>query len=173
MSDKSLSHTVHSSFREAILEHLLLGELLRRLWLTGTHAELLKPNVDDRGYDVVVEANGFTRHIQFKTSFSGATTAGQKVRLALGKKPSGCVIWMVFDPETLVFESFRWFGGAPGEPLPSIARLRVAKHAKADASGTKKYLPHVRVVPRGKFEVVKTIPELVNRLFGVKGTSER
>lgn len=173
MSDKSLKHTLHSSFREAVLEHLLLGDLLSHFWLTGTHAEVLKPNVDDGGYDVAIEANGFTRHIQFKASYSGATTAGQKVRLALGKKPSGCVIWMVFDPETLVFESFRWFGGPPGEPLPNIEQFEVAKHTKGDATGTKKVRPHVRVVPRGKFEAVDTIPELVNRLFGVKGTSDR
>lgn len=172
MSDNSLKHTLHSTFREAVLEHLLLGELLSHFWLAGMHAEVLKPNVDDGGYDVVIEANGFTRHIQFKASYSGAKTSRQKVRLELGKKPSGCVIWMVFDPETLAFESFRWFGGRPGKPLPNIEQFKVAKHTKGDSSGTKKDRPAVRVVPRGKFEVVKTIPELVNRLFGVAGTSD-
>jgi hypothetical protein len=149
-----------------MLEHLLVGELLRHLWRTGVHAELLKPNVDDGGYDVVIEANKCMRHIQLKASYSGSKTARQNVRLELGDKPSGCVIWMVFDPKTLDFESFRWLGGPPRHRLPCIAKHPVAKHAKGDATGTKKHRPHVRVVPRGAFDVVKTIPELVSRLFG-------
>lgn len=173
MSDNGLKHTLHSTFREAVLEHLLLGELLSHFWLAGMHAEVLKPNVDDGGYDVVIEANGITRHIQFKASYSGAKTARQKVHLELGKKPSGCVIWMIFNPKTLAFESFRWFGGPPGEPLPNIEGFEVAKHTKGDASGTKKHRPQVRVVPRGKFEVVETIPDLVDRLFGVVRTPDR
>ena len=173
LSDNTLQHSLHSTFREAVLEHLLLGELLKYFWLAGTHAEVLKPNVDDAGYDVVIEADGIMRHIQFKGSYSGAKTARQKVHLELGKKPSGCVIWMIFEPETLAFESFRWFGGRPGEPLPNIEEFKVAKHTKGDAEGTKKERPQVRVVPRGKFEVVDTIPDLVNRLFGVGSTSER
>ncbi len=64
MSDCSLKHTLHSSFREAVLEHLLLGELLSHFWLAGTHAAALRPNVDDAGYDVLIEANGIMRHIQ-------------------------------------------------------------------------------------------------------------
>lgn len=173
MIDKSLKHTLHSSFREAVLEHLLLGELLSRLWLTGTHAEVLKPNVDDGGYDVVIEANGFMRHVQFKASYSGSKTARQNLRLELGNKPSGCVIWMVFDPKTLAFESFRWFGGPPGEPLPSLERFPVARHTRGDASGTKKQRAGVRVVPRGEFEVVETISGLLNRLFGIGDTSDQ
>ena len=68
MSDNSLEHTLHSTFREAVLEHLLLGELLSHFWLAGTHAEVRKPKVDDAGYDVLIGANGIVRHIQCKTS---------------------------------------------------------------------------------------------------------
>ena len=68
MSDDCLKHTLHSTFREAVLELLLLGELLSRFWLAGTHAEARKPNVDDVGDDVLIEANGIMRHIQCKAS---------------------------------------------------------------------------------------------------------
>ena len=68
MSDNSLKLTLHSTFREAVLEHLLLGELLSPFWLAGMHAEVLEPNVDDAGYDVLIGAKGIMRHIQCKAS---------------------------------------------------------------------------------------------------------
>ncbi len=164
---EGLSDSAHSSFRETVLEHRILGELLRRLWLTGTHAELLRPSVDDAGYDAVIVANGVTRHIQFKASYSGAKTSRQCVGLALSRKPSGCVIWMVFDQDTLEFTHFRWFGGAPGEPLPDIEHLRVAKSTRGDSSGAKPERVRMRVVPRSQFVVVDTVSALVDRLFDV------
>ena len=80
----SAIHNIRSSYREAVLEHLFVGELLRVLWLRGVHGEVLRPFVDDAGYDLVVDANRITRHIQLKSSFLHATTARQKVHQDLG-----------------------------------------------------------------------------------------
>ena len=107
------AHSRQSSYREALLEHLFIGALLRALWCAGPiSAEVMKPQVDDAGYDVVVEANGVIRHIQLKSSFHGAKTASQKVHLRLGEKPSGCVIWVVLKPKTLELGPFLWFGSS-------------------------------------------------------------
>ncbi|HEX6372903.1 MAG TPA: hypothetical protein VF006_28530 [Longimicrobium sp.] len=55
----STAHNLYSSYREALLEHLFAGELMRHLWREGlVRIELLKPQVDDGGYDLVLEANG-------------------------------------------------------------------------------------------------------------------
>ena len=75
-------HTVTSSYREILIEHLLVGEIMRRLWLRGiTQFEVLKPQVDDSGYDLVLEANGVVRHVQLKSSFHQSATRQVKASL--------------------------------------------------------------------------------------------
>ena len=165
--DCSTAHNLYSSYREALLEHLFAGELMRHLWREGlVRIEMLKPQVDDGGYDLVLEANGQTRHIQLKSSHHGATTDEVGINLGLAGRPSGCVVWMNFDPDTLELGPFYWFGGAPGEPLADIAGFRVQKQARANADGVKKERPRIRVVTRSKFERVEDIAGLVLRLFG-------
>ena len=124
-------HSEHSSNREKLLEHLFIGEVLRHLWRQGiTTAEFLRPEVDSGGYDLVIECNKIVRHIQLKASFRGATTAEQKVNLRLAEKPSGCVVWMMFDRSTLELGPFRWFGEAPGSPLADIRNEPLGKHCR-------------------------------------------
>lgn len=58
-------HFRHSSFREKLIEHLFIRELLKLSWLQGDCSlEVAKPEVDNRGYDIVVERDGVVRHIQ-------------------------------------------------------------------------------------------------------------
>jgi hypothetical protein len=48
MATQSSPDSLRSSHREALLEHLFAGEVLRRLWITGAERlEVLKPQVDD------------------------------------------------------------------------------------------------------------------------------
>jgi hypothetical protein len=118
-------NTHHSSYREMLLEHLFVGGVMRHLWLRKiAQFEVLKPQVDDSGYDLVLEANGFVRHVQLKASASDSSTAEVKVSLRLAAKPSGCVIWMHFDPKTMELGPFLWYGGSPGYSLPDISKLR-------------------------------------------------
>jgi hypothetical protein len=59
-----------------LLEHLLIGELLKHSWLHhGAELEVSQPVIDRSGHDVVLEANGITRHVQLKASASGASTS--------------------------------------------------------------------------------------------------
>lgn len=159
--------TTHSSYRELLIEHLLIGEIMRRLWLSGiAQVEVLQPQVDDSGYDLVLEANGIVRHIQLKSSFQDASTNQVKVSLKLAQKPSACVIWVIFDPKTLELGPFRWFGNLPGQPIPDVATFKVAKHTRGNSKGEKKERPNQRTLPRSKFEKVADIDQLVTRLFG-------
>ncbi len=163
------SHSRQTFYREVLIEHLFIGALLRVLWCRGpVRAEVMKPLVDDAGYDLVVESGGTIRHIQLKSSFSAARTASQKVHLRLREKPSSCVIWIVFEPQTMQIGPFRWFGSPPGKPLPEIVRFRVARHTKGDASGDKSESPMLRVVPKSAFEELHSMEEVVKRLFGVR-----
>lgn len=150
-----------------MIEHLFVGEVMRHLWLRGiTRFEVLKPQVDDSGYDLVLEANGVVRHVQLKSSFHSATTAKVKASLQLENKPSACVIWIYFDPNTLVLGPYLWFGSEPGKPLPSIMTLKVAKHTRGNAKGEKKERPNQRMLRKSAFDVIHTVDDLVTRLFG-------
>jgi hypothetical protein len=160
-------HSRRSSHREALLEHLFAGEVMRRLWLRGAwRLEVLKPQVDDGGYDLVLEANGVVRHIQLKSSFLGSTVSDTGINLLLGEKPSGCVVFMWFDRQSLELGPFAFFGGPAGQKLPSLAAMKIARHSKGNAQGIKTERPQIRIVPLAKFERLKTFDELVARLFG-------
>jgi hypothetical protein len=160
-------HNLHSSYREMLLEHLFAGDVMRHLWLTGwTRLEVLKPRVDDSGYDIILEANSIVRHVQLKSSHHGATTSTVTVNTALEGKPSGCVIWIHFNPGTLELGPFFWFGDAPGQRLPDLKQFKVAKHARANSQGRKAERPNIRVVPIAKFTKLSSMADVVERLFG-------
>lgn len=159
-------HTFDSSTREKVLEHLFLGELLRCLWTQGRRdIEVLRGEVDKGGYDVVVDCGGIMRHIQLKSSHRDATTSTQKVNINLARRPSGCIIWVYFDEITLELGPFRWFGAAPGQPLPPLGD-RIGKHTKGDRTGLKAERPNIRILNRGDFCLIATMPLLVGQLFG-------
>ena len=160
-------HSLYSSYREALLEHLLVGELMRHMWVRGLgRLEVLQTQVDDSGYDLVLEARSVIRHVQIKATFRGSRTQRFNVNIALSTKPSGCVVVVLFHPETLAIGPFWWFGAPPGEPLPSLDEFLVAKHTKGNAQGVKLSRPNIRVLPWAAMDELDSIEALCNRLFG-------
>lgn len=156
-----------SSYREKLIEHLFIGELLRISWMKGKCSlEIAKPEVDYQGYDVIAEDNGIIRHIQLKAAGANAKTAVQKIHVGLSKKPSGCVVWIYFDENTMKLGPFLLFGGEPGEKLPSIDGLKIAKHTKANASGVKAERPDIREVTKGMFTKYESAEDIYVALFG-------
>ncbi len=155
-----------SSSREKVIEHLFVGELLRTLWFSGMHhVEVLRSEFDGSGYDIVIDCNGILRHIQLKSSYFGSKTSSQKINIELSKKPSGCVIWIFFDKDDLQLKEFRWFGGPAGQPLPDLGD-KFAKHTKGNAKGEKLVRQRIRLIIKTKFNVVRTMEELAQKLFG-------
>ena len=52
--------------------HVFLGELLRGLWRKNVRdLEVLRPEVDNGGYDLALVFRGLTRHVQLKSSYRG------------------------------------------------------------------------------------------------------
>lgn len=122
-----------SSHRERVVEHVFLGELLRHLWVAEiAGVQVLKPEVDASGYDLVLSLGKVIRHVQLKTSMQDGTSQRQPVHETLGEHASGCVVWIVLNKD-LSFKRFLWFGDAPGQPLPALTRFKRAKHTKANA----------------------------------------
>lgn len=159
-------HTEHSSYREKLIEHLFVAELLKLSWLHHhCSLEIAKPEVDNSGYDLIVEAMGVVRHIQLKTSIIGGKTAVQKIHTKLGEKPSGCVVWIYIDEKTLRLGPFLYFGAEAGEPLPSLVDRKKAKHTKGNKDGFKAERQNIRVVPKGSFTAIETLEHLYAQLF--------
>jgi len=157
----------HSSQRERLIEHLVLGEIMRHLWLRDvTNLEVLDPQVDSAGYDLVMEANGIVRHVQLKSRSSTANTRKVSVSQHLGQKPSGCVVWVQFESSTMRLGPFLWLGGAPGKPLPSLSEFKTAKQTRANSRGVKAERLAFREVPLSRFERLTDVAALVERLFG-------
>ena len=160
-------HSLNSSFREKLIEHLFVGELLKLSWINREFSlEVSKPEVDNSGYDLIAESKGILRHIQFKAAFVGAKTSRQKIHISLSNKQSGCVVWVYFDQESLDLGPFLFFGGKPGEPLPDLSELKIARHTKGDADGYKAERPNIRTINKGSFTRYETIVALYSALFG-------
>jgi hypothetical protein len=161
-----LPHAAFSSAREKVLEHLFVADLLAYLWQAGVHdVEVLRPEVDSGGYDLVLGARGILRHVQLKSSHREAKTNRVDISLNLARRPAGCVIWMRFDPVTLELGPFLWFGDKPSKPLPDLGE-RVGKHSKGDSAGRKKERPNMRSVRRTRFDVLTSVGAVADRLFG-------
>jgi hypothetical protein len=104
-------HFLQSSYREKLIEHLFVGELLKHSWAHRDCAlALAKPEVDNGGYDLVAEDGDVVRHIQLKAAHHSAKAKSQKVQVALAQKPAGCLVWIYFDEETLKLGPYLFFG---------------------------------------------------------------
>ncbi len=161
------AHYLESALREKVIEHLFVGDLLRCLWRQGSRdIEILRAEVDRAGYDIVLESNGVLRHVQLKASYRRAKTSKVGININLAQKPSGCVIWIWFDPDTIELGPFLWFGGQPGEPLPPLGD-RVGKHTKGDRTGLKAARPNIRLLRKGQFLALSTMDDVAQTLFGV------
>lgn len=159
-------HFEQSSFREKLIEHLFVSEMLKLSWLKGDcQLEVLKPEVDNAGCDIVLENNNIIRHIQLKASKLGGKTPSQKVNIRLASKPSGCVVWIVFDENTLELCYFYFFGSEGGVPLIGLENAKIAKHTKPNANGLKAERPNIRTINKGQFVRYDSIEALYNVLF--------
>lgn len=159
------AHSTYSSFREKIVEHTFISEVLRRLWARGIrNADVLRSDVDGSGFDVVIKAGTITRYIQLKSMAIGGKAARWKVSKDLAACLGGCVVVVALNPATLAIGPFLWFGSKHGAPLPSIDHCPTAKHTKANSEGVKLERKNHREVPRSQFEEVD-IDTLVGLLF--------
>ena len=161
---KAENHYKNSSFREKLIEHLFIGELLKLAWQNGDFLEIAKPEVDNQGYDLIAEINGVIRHIQLKSTKAGGKAARQNVHLGLSRKPAGAVVWIYFNEQTLELGPFLYFGNEGIGPMKDIHSFKVATHTKADSQGLKKERPEIRVLKKGTFVKYDTIQDLYRKL---------
>jgi len=157
--------THRSTLVERVLEYQLLAALTPELLRRGLNFEVLRGDTDRNGHDLVMEANGIMRHIQLKGMVAGGKARWLPINVALGTKPSGCVVLMNYDPAQLTITALRWFGGMPGKRLPDTGD-RQAHHSKANSQGVKAIRPNIRELPVSQFIRMPDIAALADHLFG-------
>ena len=161
------AHYAESSARENLIEHVFLGELLRGLWRKNVRdLEVLRPEVDSGGYDLALEFRGLTRHMQLKSSFTGARRSEVTASVKLLERPSACILWIFFDPDTLSLGPFLWFGRAAGARMPPLGE-KIARHTKPNAMLKKADRPAHRVIAKNRFTTLGTIDDVIEKLIGV------
>ena len=152
--------------REKVLDPCFVADGTAELWrrevfdFAVSHSE-----VDNSGYDLIIEAQRVVRHIQLKAMHVGSTTAEFPVQARLMDKPSACVVLIRHDARTLAITEYRWFGGEPGAPLPTLGD-QIGKHTRPNALGIKGERPAIRRLQKRRFEPLSGIGMLVDRLFG-------
>lgn len=164
-----LRSPTHSTYREQLVEYVLLAELLQDGWLRRKQRiDVLRADVDGAGYDLVLSSAGVIRHVQLKSSVEGGKTRDQKIHIDLGTHACGCVVWVVVDDgsEHRVRLRYRVMGGGLREQLPDLTAYPVAKHTKGNADGVKGARPNIRVVPQRAFRELDSTAALSDWLFG-------
>jgi hypothetical protein len=159
------AHFHHSTLRERIVEHVFIGDALRLLWRQGVvDVEVLRPEFDAHGYDLVMARGRIVRHIQFKTGT--ARKPGEvSVARVLAEKPSGCVVWIRVDRD-LTMGPFFWFGAAAGEPLPALDSYLPPLRATHNKDGVRPPRVNHRLVPGKAFTEIATLASLLETLLG-------
>lgn len=165
-SPSESSHYAESSAREKLVEHVFLGDLLRGLWRRSVRdLEILRPEVDSGGYDLALEFRGVIRHVQLKSSHRQARRAAITANVKLVERPSACILWIYFDPDTMLLGPFLWFGGAPGTPIPPLGE-KVATHTKRNADREKSLRMGHRVVAKSRFVPLDSMDAVICKLVG-------
>ncbi|MGI8732801.1 MAG: hypothetical protein ACR2LM_05805 [Pyrinomonadaceae bacterium] len=157
----------NSLYIEKTLEHLLLAKLSQVIWRRKSLKllEIATAEIDNKGFDVVLTLGDITRHVQLKCLKLGGKRAHIDVNVGLALKPSGCVLLCEYDPKTLEFERFRFFGNDPGQRLSSIKNLPVALNPRRNKQG-RTLRKNVRKIPKSCFIPVDTIEGVAKKLFG-------
>lgn len=167
ISEPEASHYAESSAREKLVEHVFLGDLLRSLWRRNVRdLEILRPEVDSGGYDLALEFRGLIRHVQLKSSHRDARRAAITANVKLVDRPSACILWIYFDPDTLLLGPFLWFGGSPGVKIPPLGE-KVATHTKHNADRERALRMGHRVVAKSRFTRLDTMDAVIEKLIGL------
>ena len=163
------AEAIHSSFLENLRLHKFLAEILQESWRRRQLIDILKPEVDRSGYDLMLQCGEICRYVQFKTSKEGAKTSIQRISVKLAQRPGGCVIWMFQDDSAGSVGQYLFLGGGPNDNLELSDKT--AKHAKANAQGVKNERPNYREVRKNQFHGPICIAGLLDKLFPGSSTT--
>lgn len=157
-----------SSYVENILTHRLVANLAGEMWRRdpGTPMHIFNSEVDESGFDLVLGRGNKLRYIQVKQVHLKGKASKFSVRLEFTRLPGSCVIVIVHTEDELLVDHYLFYGGAAGEPMPSVEDNKPSiSPIKKDAAGKKKVRAHYRDIPRRRFQGPLDTPMLLDALF--------
>ena len=157
---------VRSRTIEKALEYRFLADLTAELLRRDILFDVMRSDVDEHGYDLVIEANGVTRHIQLKGRAVEGTAKRVTCNVALCQRGSGCIVLLDHKDRSQQIHKIRFFGSVPNQKMTDISTFKTAKHQKGNATGIKNERPNQKIIPRDKFDILSGFDELAVRLFG-------
>lgn len=157
-----------SSYVENILRHAFIAELSSIVWKRAPFdaLQVFNSEVDDSGFDVVLGMGTQVRYVQLKQTHEEKLPRHCSVRASFAALPGSCVVLMSHTIPELRLKSFRFFGAAPGSPMPSIEAMRATvSPGRRNAAGQRKTRANYRNVPCSHFQGPLSASELLAILF--------
>jgi hypothetical protein len=157
-----------SSYVENVLLHEFVAQLSALVWSRDPNEALqvFNAEVDDSGFDLVLSYQSHVRYIQLKQTHDEKIPIKCSVRLSFADVPGSCVVLMSHSIQRLELTAFRFFGGTPGSPMPTIGNLKASKMpGRRSKSGERKVRAHYRDLPIRSFVGPMTAIELLDTLF--------
>lgn len=157
-----------SSHVENVLRHAFLAELASEVWRDDPNEPLGISNaeVDDSGYDVVIERNAIIRRIQIKQHHEGKVPRAYSVRVGFATYPGSCIVAIAHSLIDLRPVSYSYYGSGPEEPMPYIEAHRSTKApGRRTADGQRIIRLKYRDVPFSRFKKNLSIRQLIEELF--------
>lgn len=158
-----------SSYREGLIEHIFIAEIIQAAWLKGKAIIVSKAEVDAWGYDIVLSSNGITRHIQLKSQTRNKSVT---VNGKLAETPGACVIKAIpsisEDGQRIVLQ-YRLFQKGPNSRLDfsDLKNAKLTRYGKgSEGQAIRKTRPNHFKIPVSRFGPILNAEELVQKLFG-------
>ncbi len=161
-----------SSHVENVLRHAFLAELASEVWRDDPHEPLGISNteVDDSGYDVVLERNAIIRRIQLKQHHEGKAPKAFSVRVEFATYPGSCIVAIAHSLADLKPTSYSFYGSGPEDSMPYIEAHRTTKASgRRTAEGARVLRLKYRDVPFSRFKKNLSMPQLIEELFPSSG----
>ncbi|HZP93204.1 MAG TPA: hypothetical protein VFB20_10015 [Burkholderiales bacterium] len=161
-----------SSHVENVLRHAFLADLASEVWRDDPNEPLGISNaeVDDSGYDVILERNATIRRIQLKQTHDEKTPKKFSVRVEFATYPGACIVVIAHSLLDLRPTSYSFYGSSPDNPMPYIEAHRTTKApGRRTADGKRILRLKYRDVPFSRFKRNLSMRQLLDELFPGSG----
>lgn len=163
-----------SSHVENVLRHAFLAELASEVWRDDPNERLgiSKAEVDDSGYDLVLERNAVIRRVQMKHAHDEKSPKKFSVRVEFAMYPGSCIVVISHSLVDLKPTSYSFYGNGPDQEMPYIEAHRTTKSpVRRGADGKRKLRHAYRDVPYSRFKKGLSMRELIQELFPGSGNA--
>lgn len=161
-----------SSHVENVLRHAFLAELASEVWRDDPNEPLgiSSAEVDDSGYDLMVERNATIRRIQLKQAHDEKVPRNFSVRVAFATYPGSCIVVIAHSLLDLRPTSYSFYGSSPGDPMPYIEAHRTTKApGRRTVDGKRVLRLRYRDVLFSRFKRDLSMRQLLDELFPGSG----